>query len=157
MHKKICPRREMEAICFLIYPSFSFSAAFLHFCHSACHPCWLWMYAETEQHCFYIPLSREFAWPSHPSNPSCHHPIIYFLPVKTSGSRCCYLPGFQQPVTSTTCFLLQKLSPNTSLCALPAAPATCWESHPLMSNLDNFGGIKKNQHKGQDDERKNRT
>lgn len=75
-----------------------------------------------------------------------------FLPVKTSRSRCCYLPGFQQPVTSTSISLPQKLSHNTFLDALPAVPDTCWEAQSVMSNFEK----KRNQHKGQNDGRKER-
>lgn len=71
---------------------------------------------KTEQHCFYILLSRGFARPSHPSNSPTY---FTFLPVKTSTSRCCYLRGFQQPVTSTSFSLLQKLSPASLLDVLP--------------------------------------
>lgn len=63
-------------------------------------------------------------------------PTLYFtfLPVQASRSRCCYLPGFQQPVTSTSFSRLQKLSPTAFLDALPAVPDTCWEAQPAMSN-----------------------
>lgn len=92
---------------FLIYPT-SHSLHYFHaFRHSACLPRSVRMYAETEQHCFYTLLSRGFACPSHPSTQ------FTFLPVKTSRSRCCYLPSFQQPVTSTSFSLLQKLSLST--------------------------------------------
>lgn len=132
MHKKSAPREKWKQSVFNI-PYFLFSALLPHFtfCHSAPLP----MYAETEQHCFYILLAWEFPWPSHPSV----SPYFTFLPVMTSRSRCCYLPGFQQPVTSTSCSLLQKLSPTTFLDALPAVPDTCWEVQPVMSNLEDCG------------------
>ena len=120
MHKKkSAPREKWEQSVFNI-PYFSFSAPLPRFtfpslslpaCLVACE-----CMQKTVQHCFYILLSRGFARPSHPSNSPTY---FTFLPVKTSTSRCCYLPGFQQPVTSTSFSLLQKLSPASLLDVLP--------------------------------------
>lgn len=149
MHKKNLPPERNGSNLFLIYPT----SHSLHWCHASLSvtqpslPCSLRMYAETEQHCFYILLSGGFAWPSHPfalpqphllythtHTPPHTYPPFTFLPVKTSTGRCCYLPSFQPPVTSTSFSLLQKLSPTTFLDALPAVPNSCWEAQSGMSN-----------------------
>lgn len=68
MHKKNLPPERNGSNLFLIYPT----SHSLHWCHASLSvtqpslPCSLRMYAETEQHCFYILLSGGFAWPSHP-------------------------------------------------------------------------------------------
>lgn len=147
MHKKSAPREKSKQSVFNILYSTSHSLLHIHCFHaspSVTQPAFQRM-QKTEQHCFYILLAREFAWPSHPST----SPHITFLPVMTSKSRCCYLPGFQQPVTSTSCCLLQKLSPTTLLNALPAVPDTCWEVQLVMSNLEDCR--KRRNQKGQND------
>lgn len=121
--KKSGPREKWKQSVFNI-PYFSFSALLPHLPSLN-----LRMHPETEQHCFYILLSRGLACPSHPSTQ------FTFLPVQPSRSRCCYLPSFQQPVTSAGFSLLQKLSISTFWMRFPAVPDTCWEAQSVLSNF----------------------
>lgn len=126
-NRKSGPKEKWKQSAFNI-PYFSFSAPLPHL-PSLSLPCSLRMHPETEQHCFYILLSRGFPCPSHPSTQ------FTFLPVKPSRSRCCYLPSFQQPVTSVSFSFLQKPSLSTFSMRFPAVPDTCWEAQSVMSNF----------------------
>ena len=149
MHKKNLPPERNGSNLFLIYPT-SHSLHRFHASLSVTQPAFLVAREcmRKESNIVFISYYPEdlpgLLTPSQPPPP-----YFTFLPVKTSTSRCCYLPGFQQPVTSTSFSLLQKLSPTVFLDALPAVPNTCWEAQPAMSNLEGKKKKWRNQHKGQ--------